>query len=280
MKAEGKVWVLFDSAANRKTKPMSVVQAQMMILTFKVRNLHNYFIWTPGWEDWQPLTHFLSGNQKYFVQAQPPEPLLQKERKKVFDDEITQNSKVQPRSLPPITNEDSVITNPFFTNVVAPEKIGKIDYGYYHNEVSGDDLTLSGLPKKPSVDIVLSQKDLGSPKDRRSSARHDFKIEAVLLTKKGSSFRTYSKNISLSGTLLEDDIPKEFIHRQFELILVNKFETTPSKSRVHLTSKIIGDISNPRRLIFVEQDEDTALKIKKLIDDYLRQQSRLKKSAG
>lgn len=278
MKSEGKIWVIFDTATEKKTKPMSLVQAQMMILTFKVRSLHQYHIWTPGWSEWIPLAKFLTSNQKYFVQAQPPEPLIQREKQKVS--EVTINISNMPSENAKDMQDDSAKTNPFYTNVVAPEDIRKVEYGYYYNEVHGDDLTLSGLPEKPSVEIVVSRSGLGSPKDRRMSPRHDFKIEAVLLTKKGASFRTYSKNISLTGTLLEDEIPKDFIHRQFEMILVNKFEKDPRKSRVHLTGKIIGDIADPRRLIFLEQDDDTAKKLGKLINDYMNQQARVKKSAG
>lgn len=267
MKSEGKIWIIFDAAANKKTKPMSVVQTQMMILTFKVRNLHQYHIWTPGWNEWQPLTQFLSSNQKYFVHTQPPEPLLLKEKQKVS--EVTVNIKNMPEEKP----------DPFYTRIVPPDDLRKIDYGYYYNEINGDDLTLSGIPEKPSVEILISRSELGSPKDRRHSPRHDFKIEAVLLTKKGTSFRTHSKNISLTGTLLEDEIPKDFFHRQFEMILVNKFEKDPRKNRVHLTGKIIGDLADPRRLIFLEQDDNTAHKLGRLINDYMTQQSLAKKSS-
>jgi len=275
MKSEGKIWVIFDTVAEKKSKPLSLVQAQMMILTFKVRNLHQYHIWTPGWPEWQPLTSFLTSGQKYFVQAQPPEPLIQKEKQKA-----AANSVNKPAEKSKSEREDSYSSNPYFTRVVAPEDFSKTDYGYYYNEVNGDDLTLSGIPDKPSVEILVSRSGLGSPKDRRANPRHDFKIEAVLLTKKGTSFRTYSRNISLSGTLLEDEIPKDFLQRQFDVILVNKFEKDARNSRVHLTGKIIGDISDPRRLLFLEQDEDSAKKLDKLINDYLNQQARVKKNAG
>lgn len=281
MKTEGKIWIIYDAALEKKTKPLSVVQAQMMILTFKVRNLHNYYIWTPGWQEWQPLTLFLTSGQKYFVQTQPPEPLIHKEKQKVSEVTVKINTLEPDENQGPISQsgDPSLRTNPFYTNIVPPENLKNTDYGYYYNEFTGDDLTLSGVPARPSVDIVISRSELGSPRDRRAAPRHDFKIEAILLTKKGASFRTHSRNISLSGTLLEDEIPKDFFHRPFELILVNKFERDPRKSRVHLTGKIIGDISDPRRLVFIEQDDATAFKLGKLINDYMIQQNRIKKSA-
>jgi hypothetical protein len=266
MKTESKVWIIFDKAANKKTRPMSVVQTQMMLLTLKVRHLKNYHIWTPGWTEWQPLSQFLSSGQKYFVQAQPPDPLTNRAKQLASDVTV----KIQAQGS----------ENPFYTSVVDAETLKTSDYGYYHEEFKGDDLTLSGLPVAPTLDIVVSRSDLGSPRDRRVAPRHDFKIEAVLLTKKGTSFRTHSKNISLTGTLLEDEIPKDFFQRPFEMILVNKFEKDPSKGRVHLKGKIIGDIGDPKRLVFLEQDDETAAKLGKLINDYITQQSRIKKSAG
>jgi len=266
MKTEGKVWVLFDSLKNKKTKPLSIVQAQMMLLTFKVRDLHHYYIWTPGWSEWQPLPQFLSSDQKYFVQAQPPEPLLRKEIRK--ENEVSLKRA-----------EDSLGSEHRYTQIVpAEEDLKKIDYGYYYNEFRGDDLTLSGIPDKPSIEIFVSRSDLGSPKDRRVSPRHDFKIEAILVTKKGFSCRSHSRNISLSGTLLEDEVPKDFLHKPFEVILVNKFEKDPRKNRVHLTCRIIGDLGNPKRLMFIEQTDEISHKLKKLIDDYGRQQNNLKRS--
>jgi hypothetical protein len=269
MKTEGKIWVIFDAATSKKTKPMSIVQTQMMILNFKIRNLHQYHIWTPGWAEWQPLTQFFSSGQKYFAHAQPPEPLINKEKQKTSVVSV----KVQ-------MTDSEIPTNPAYTRIVAAESLPKTDYGYYLEEFNGDDLTLSGLPEKPSVDIMVSHSELGSPKDRRASLRHDFKIEAVLLTNKGTSFRTHSRNISLSGTLLEDEIPQDFFHRPFEMIFVNRFEKDPRQRRVHLTSKIIGDITDPRRLVFLEQDEEIAMKLNKLINDYRAHLARIKKNAG
>ncbi|MBK9323128.1 MAG: PilZ domain-containing protein [Bdellovibrionaceae bacterium] len=273
MKTEGKVWVIFDAKNDKKTRPLSVVQAQMMILAFKTRDLPHYHIWTPGWNEWIPLSNYLASEQKHFVQAQPPEPVIKKQ-----SNELLKSVK---SSLKTDVSEKSTVSGiRRYTEVAPDETPAKVDYGYYYNEFRGDDLTLSGLPDKPNVEIVLSQKDLSSPKDRRANPRHDFKIESILITKKGTSFRSYSRNISLTGTLLEDEIPKDFFNRPFELILINKFEPDPRKNRVHLSGRIIGDLSDPRRLVFVEQSEEVNHKLKKMIDDYSFHQERLRRNGA
>lgn len=278
MKSEGKVWLLFDAINNKKTKPLSLVQAQMMLLTLKVKTLHQYFIWTPGWEEWQSVPSFLTSGQKYFTAALPPEPLMHKssqnETNRAASEEVTKTVRI-PEAMP---EEKSSNSSPYYTQIVpADSSPKKEDYGYYYNEFTGDDLSLSGIPARPSLEIVLSRAALGSPQDRRGAARHDFKIEVILVSKKGTSFRTQSRNISLSGTLLEDVIPQEFFHYPFDMILVNKFEKNPRKNRVYLQGHIIGDLRDPRRLTFVDPSEELTLKLTKLMQDYEAEQKKFRK---
>lgn len=271
MKTEGKLWVLFDSVKNKKTKPLSVVQTQMMILTFKSRDMSNYHIWTPGWDSWLPLTEYLSSEQKHFVKAQPPEPVCKpKEPSKMLKSVTTSLRDSEKTS-------GSIRT---YTEMAKEDVRASVDYGYFYNGFNGDDLSLSGIPDHHSVRIRLSQNDLASMKDRRATPRHDFKIEAVLVTKRGTSFRSYSRNISMTGTLLEDEVPKDFFNKPFELILINKFEKDPRNNRVHLTGRIIGDLSDPKRLVFLGHTDELSLKLKKLIDAYNLQQSKLRRDGA
>lgn len=274
MRTEGKIWVIFDSAKNKKTRPLSVVQAQVMILGFKSRELHHYHIWSPGWDEWLPLSNYLASDQKYFVKAQPPEPVAKKkEPSKMLKSissslkaDISERTSTGSKQRPSIPGSEPDPKNE--------------DYGYYYNGFSGDDLSLSGLPDRPGMQIVLSQNNSTSSRDRRLASRHDFKIEALLLTTKGSTFRSYTRNISLNGILLEDEIPKDFFNRPFEMILINKCEKDPRKSRLHLAGRIIGDLSDPKRLLFIRQTEVDCEKLKKLIEDYTHQQEKIKKSGS
>jgi hypothetical protein len=192
MKTEGKIWVIFDAVKSKKTKPLSVVQAQMMILSFKSRELSHYHIWTPGWPEWISLSAFLETDQKYFAPAQPPEPVV---------------SKKEPSRM--LKSVATSLKTERYAHLIPKAEPEAVDYGYYYNEFNGEDLSLSGLPDKASMDVLLNRKALGSAKDRRLNTRHDFKIEARLMTRKGSVFRTHSKNISLTGILLEDELPKD-----------------------------------------------------------------------
>src|ERR1700692_3659053 len=145
MKSEGKIWILFDAISNKKSRPLSLVQAQMMLLTLKIKRLHQYFIWTPGWEEWQSVPHFLASGQKYFSATLPPEPLLNKERLKEFKVPIPVEVVKTEKPVEAKSEEALGGASRFYTKVIPGEPLSKVDYGYYGNEFTGDDLSLSGL---------------------------------------------------------------------------------------------------------------------------------------
>jgi hypothetical protein len=101
-----------------------------------------------------------------------------------------------------------------------------------------------------------------------------------VLISKERSFRTFSKNISLGGTLLEDEIPKDFLGKPFDLIIINRFETDKNKGRLLFRAKIVGDIINPRRLMFTEADPQMTARLNALLKAYTTYQEQMKKQVG
>jgi hypothetical protein len=280
MKTQGKVWIIYDAEKKRQTKPMSVVQAQVVLLSVSKKNPEKFFIWTPGWKKWQSVLNFLTSDQTYFVISEPPIPLP--DDSQVVD---TDRTVTMIESTPASITRDSR-----YTQVVDGEApLKQSDYGYYFEDFNAADLDLSQIrkmkpmkTKKKSDTAVTSQtSDDGTEtgSDRRRDARHNYRIEVVLVSKT-TSFRTYSKNISLSGTLLEDEIPKEFLKKPFDLIILNPFETDPAKSRLLFRAKIVGELTDPRRLMFIEQDVQMTLKLDALLKAYITYQNQVKKSAG
>lgn len=285
MKTQGKVWIIYDAETKTQTKPMSVVQAQVTLLSVASKNTHRYFIWTPGWDEWVCIHEFLESEQKYFAILQPPKPAPEKPETVTIT--VTQNA-------PATSYADSV-----YTQVVVGEEPIKEEplEEYWRQDFNGDQLDLKKIAqkmaktdstkKKASAHTVTnakpavkSHKDPAPTKasDRRKDPRHNFKIEVVLVSKV-RSFRTYSRNISLSGTMLEDEIPKDFLNKPFDLIITNPFEPDPSKARLLFRAKIVGDLTDARRLMFIEQDVAMTLRLDALLKAYVAYQAQLKKAA-
>ncbi|MGZ3768784.1 MAG: PilZ domain-containing protein [Bdellovibrio sp.] len=276
MKTQGKVWIIYDAEKKAQTKPMSVVQAQVIILTLTNTDHDKFFIWTPGWDDWICIRKFLLSEQTYFVLTQPPKP-----------NEKTKTAVQKDQTL---TATHSVINDSPYTQVIVGETPQKAQAAeeYWLKDFNGHELDLQKIEKiNPDIvkkKIAPSTKTKAANKepegaDRRRDTRHNFKIEIVLVSKI-RSFRTYSKNISISGTLLEVEIPKDFFNKPFDLIIVNPFEADRTKSRLLFQGKIIGDMTDPRRLMFIEQDPEMTKRLDALLKAYVAYQNLIKKSAG
>ena len=74
MKTQGKVWLFYDADSKVQSRPMSVIQAQVFILSLKPHDYPKYFLWTPGWDEWTCIREFVNSKQTYFVLSQPPKP--------------------------------------------------------------------------------------------------------------------------------------------------------------------------------------------------------------
>lgn len=280
MKTQGKVWIIFDAEKKTQTKPMSIVQAQVVLLSIEEKEQNRFFLWTPGWTEWVSIRKFLQSDQKYFVLSHPPKP------KKTYEKTRTQTSSVPDDTVTTTHNAPATSSDSPYTQVVvgeAPLKANTPDE-YWIKDFNGDELDLSKIKKiKPEENIKSKALEQSNSEpdgaDRRRDTRHNFKIEVVLVSKI-RSFRTYSKNISLSGTMLEHEIPRDYLNKPFDLIIVNPFEPDPSKARLLFRAKIIGDMKDPRRLMFVEQDVSMTLRLDALLKAYVAYQDRIRKTAG
>lgn len=299
MKTQGKVWLFFDSEKKTQSKPLSLVQAQAHLLTLKTSDFTKIYLWTPGWQEWICIKDFLATDQRYFVLMKPPKPPEENYIDVVptppgmnrGDDDISDKTEICEDTLTATHNAPSTQEpDSPYTQVVAGHipKSATDDYGYYHQDFNGDELDLNKI-NKIKVDATTKKKltrneppkqeERRSGADRRKDTRHNFKIEVVLVSKM-RSFRTYSRDISLSGTQLEDEIPKDFLNQQFDLIIVNPFERDPSKARLLFRAKIVGDLTDPRRLMFIEQDVAMTLRLDALLKAYVAYQDQLRRQTG
>lgn len=288
MEANGKIWALYNIKTKKQSQPMSVTQAQVEILKLKNKELKDYLIWTPGWEQWQNLTDFLKTNQKYFVFSQPS-PFSQKNLNipKIPDSIDTESTPENHSTNLTITEtrtetgpektHSSVSESPYTEVQLEEHSKSQTDYGYYFNDFNGDDLSLS--------DIQISEKKIkntpkvNDSKSRRSYQRLDLKLE-VFLVSRTHTFKTYSQNISLGGTLLYDDVPKAFFNTSFDLLIVNKLDPNPSTGRLLFKAKIVGELLNSKRLRFIEIDKTMTEKLKALLNAYITYQKMTKSKAG
>jgi hypothetical protein len=64
------------------------------------------------------------------------------------------------------------------------------------------------------------------------------------------------------------------------LIIINRFEPDRNKGRLLFKAKIVGDIINPRRLMFMDADPQMVARLNALLKAYTTYQEQMKKQVG
>lgn len=283
-------WIFYESLSKTQSNPVSTQDAQLAILKMSEKDTERYFIWTAGWENWQPLKAYLSSNQKIFfsslkaaIKAKVPEKTItayktikRSEREvlemrpaaAVVEEEITKSS-----FNVSIGSSSGTHTSGTKTNVYS--KINLEDNSYDSNEENntsydekfdGDDLQLEQTVKPKINFSSLKDKSL-----RHRSDRHELKIEVLLISSAGKTFRSRSQNISLSGSLLEDNIPFDYTEKMFDVVVIDSQQIDPRLQRVSLKAKTIGK-GVTRRIQFIGATLTTKKSLQDLLERYLQAQ--------
>lgn len=305
MKTTHRVWIFFDLKKNMESKPLTLTQAQIFILNLAIKDFDQYLLWTPGWVQWTPLSVFLDSEQNVFTSMKAPKPKnLQVKKTPTVDFETTDVSKKTVRtrgkkvrrkktsknvleaflnaeeantdiSMTMEGNSDSIFekSENCLTTDVETNAPRTPDYGYYFHDFSIHDV--KRLARTKNAEKVLTTE----LEDRRYE-RANMRIEVILISAKGVSFRTHSQNVSLGGTLLEDQVPVEYAKNPFDIVFINKFESSERHSRLLLRCKVVGDFTRPQRLVFVSPNKDTLMKLEEFITAYKNHARRTTKAVS
>lgn len=214
-------WLFVDSRTRVVSRRLSQTGAEEFIINLKNLNLEHWWAWNPFFRDWIPLKNIVdnkSAKMKMLV-------VLPELNSKHFEDDFEEKTEVSEHTQ--IPKEYSEVRNFLREETVDTSK-----------DFHGDDLTISGVPKPPS---------LGFGSDRRNANRFNKNLE-VLIAAKGKSFRTQSLNISLTGMMLEKALPIEMFGGPFEIVFY--FESKGIKKQLVFQGKVSGDLKDRRRLVF------------------------------
>ncbi|MCK6598125.1 MAG: PilZ domain-containing protein [Bdellovibrionaceae bacterium] len=298
MKQQGKIWIFYDAKAKNQTKPLNPTQAQALILNLLKQKNTKIYLWTPGWNEWMEMNIFLESDQDYFVV--PPSvknkiddktqlTSFSNEKTQLissFDEDKTVFVEATATSVKPLTTHinrtQAAVENSYTkASLENTNPIKKQDYGYFFPDFRIDqiDLNIGKLPKttfknKESVQLKPKEEKSDSStvdSDRRDKVRFNFKLEVLLISKNGKTFKSESDNISLGGIKLVDKIPKDFLCLDFSVTIINRLEKDPKKARIHFNTKFVGDITDPCRLVFVNPDKTNKELLEKLINNYIKQ---------
>jgi hypothetical protein len=292
------MWIFFDAEKDQQTPSMSLSEAQVYLQNLPENKKNTTYIWTPSWEKWKKIADYLNDSSQNYFSAKPISPpntsLLLKDvinsikNKKKSSAEHTKSvvhtkiEQLKPTEVD-LSQQDyssgtkTGTTTKTYTEVLTLEDIpATFKSSYDQGDFNGDDLRWNEEDAKPRL---ISTKKTGTAKsERRRDPRHDFKIKIMLVTDL-KTWKTYSRDISLGGTLLEEDVPKDFLNQPFDLILVNPLEKDEKKAKLYFRGKIVGDLMDPKRLMFIEKSPQMGHQLKAMLAAYMTYLKELQSAA-
>lgn len=259
-------WIFYDTFAKTQSKPLTQEEAQTAIFKMRPVDIERFYIWTTGWSNWQALKSYMESDQKNFVSTFIVSKRGEETIKAVFR-EVVENT----HTSFTVKKEDSVS----FSNIrlnedtvrhVVNEMQSKQKEKIAHFD--GEEITWSNI-QKPEMDFSRIR---NAPMENRST-RHELKIEVLLISPKvGKTFRSRSKNISLTGTMLEDNIPFDYYDTVFDVVVINNYTKDPQKSRVKLAGKTVAAEGLSARIQYVNVTEVQKKSLENLLQDYINLQ--------
>ena len=146
-------------------------------------------------------------------------------------------------------------------------------------DYKGDSVATNSTNDPDRNSISFKEEKLARANYQNRAERHTLKIEVLFINSKGKTFKSFSKNISLSGTLIDDDIPAMFLEPKIEIIIINRFAKTTQNSRLQLFAKC-PILSAPNRIQFVDVKDQQKTKLKSLLEQYLVDQKQIMSKAS
>jgi hypothetical protein len=103
------------------------------------------------------------------------------------------------------------------------------------------------------------------PKGRRSAPRYPLST-TILVSNCYRAFRTKVENISLTGVLLKDFLPEDFMHAPFDLVLIED-NGTEQNSYINFRGHAVRVTPKSNRVIFDVLTEKSATRLNQLVED-------------
>lgn len=263
------LWVFYDSLSKTQSNPVSTEEAQTSIFKMRPQQIERFFIWTTGWQSWQPLRSYLESDQKNFVStftiSKTGDETVKAVAREVLENTLTnfrhkkeESQSVSVSGISGIRLDEETVS-----------RLVRMEHPAQQADVDAASLNWADV-QKPDVDFSK----LANPAMAYRETRHELKIEILLISSKGKTFRSRSKNISLSGSLLEDSIPFDYYDTNFDIVIINNSAKDPTKSRVKMVAKVVGDGSITSRIHYCNPTEAQKKSLQYLLEDYIDAQKR------
>lgn len=252
--SEGDVfWVFYNAKHKVESQPMSLTRAQNMIKGLKPVDIETWMVKKLNAKDWKPLKDFIE-NKKGHLIFNPNQPSLKSSNTPSNSPSLSAKPGFSFESKKELATGAALPTKPPWPlPKQAPE-------GSFAN------LKIEPVPPGPEVtgaERELKNANFEGPEQRRAHKRYELNVEVLVLCGL-KSFRSTTQNISLSGVLLKNPMPRNFLNAPLEVVFIVRDFEGAQEEKLVFGGKLAGNLLDPRRLMFTEKDAQDIEKLKKL----------------
>lgn len=260
-------WSFYDPESKMKTEVMSLDAAQMTILKMRTKDVNRFLAWCSEWTNWRKLSEYIAEENSEFAGL----TVMMKMAPAVEDDAlINKNLKLQ--TVDEKTQKE--IESSYSAVQLKEQKLSEV-FQNTGEQFDGDSFD-SQKVKKTQLNFSSLTKN---PVGQNPSAAKTFKLELVMMSKKGTMFKALAHNVSLTGTFCEKIVPFDFQDTEFDLMVVNNLSADPKLQKVRI--KAVITITNGSQYIeFKFKKEDEKSLLKNSLTLYVQELEKAKKLAG
>ncbi|MFN8790667.1 MAG: PilZ domain-containing protein [Bdellovibrionales bacterium] len=241
------MFFVYDSK-NRKIQEYKDLSS--VLESYEKNSSKDDLFWTLGLKSWIVITEALTENvlkkKKFQIPALPADLLMAIEETRVTAE--AENGIVTLESTPP---ESAPSPDPAEPKV--PPPISNYQQSDDFKIVSYENETVAAIPPKSA-----------GRENQRKSPRYGIRLK-VIISNKEKTFLSYTKNVSIGGVALEDNIPAEYFAPDKDTEI---FISSPKKNEfLAFRCTPVGDQSDPKNFSFGQISPESLQKFQLWIDN-------------
>jgi hypothetical protein len=245
---------MVDKRTNKQDGPFPAASFELKILSLSDEDLQNTFMWRTGLSDWVSAAEYKKSLEPLQNQTLPPAPK--------FDiSTVAQDSTPAPAVViepeiikpEPLSEASKDVVNHVLIEVVTPTASQAVV------ESESPRPKLTKLTPSTSVYVESKVKVIPKIEEKRRHARFEARLKCIIRTET-ISFRTFVKDISMTGLALENEIPKDILDKTCHIFITSMDGKENIKFKIQSTSR--GEL---RFFSFDKIDEFTEQKLRQWI---------------
>lgn len=234
-------WCIYNVFDGRSIEGLVFDEARAFVSAIDSQALNQWYVWREGWDQWRPV-QTVDGLTEVLNRIMPVKPPPQPARVNASTKStLTNLQSVAPRAKETVSEQKP--NNSDFVKqkaAVMPAPFARTPAPSLSQKQSVDETNRSILQQKPSDSNISVMNNEFIVRNRKRFIR---RYEIIIQAQDKNEFRTYTKDVSVGGVLLEDSLP-DWVTGYFKV----RIAKPQNKEKLEMTCCLIEDQAPGQRV--------------------------------